>query len=130
MPRINILDKSVYSLIAAGEVIDKPSSVVKELMENSIDSGATNIIIEIQNGGIDSIRVSDDGCGIEKEQLTIAFMPHSTSKIKEPEDLYNIGTLGFRGEALSTIASGVGDPYFARISFSRDPPLTPILIGI
>ena len=105
MPKINILDKSVYSLIAAGEVIDKPSSVVKELMENAIDAGSSKITIEIKNGGIDYIRVTDDGCGIDEKEMPIAFMPHTTSKIKNAEDLYNIGTLGFRGEALSTITA-------------------------
>jgi len=105
MPKINILDKSVYNLIAAGEVIDKPASVVKELLENSIDAGASNISIEIKEGGIDYIRVSDNGCGINEEDLQVAFMPHATSKIKETDDLYNIGTLGFRGEALSTITA-------------------------
>ena len=105
MPKINILDKSVYNLIAAGEVIDKPASVVKELIENSIDAGATSIVVEIKNGGIDYIKVSDDGCGISQEDMHIAFLPHTTSKIKTAEDLYNIGTLGFRGEALSTITA-------------------------
>jgi len=105
MPKINILDKSVYNLIAAGEVIERPSSVVKELVENSIDAGATNITIEIQDGGISYIKVSDDGCGITKEDMHIAFLPHTTSKIKNADDLYNIGTLGFRGEALSTITA-------------------------
>ncbi len=105
MPKINILDKSVYSLIAAGEVIDKPASVVKEMLENSIDAGASSVVIEIKGGGIDYIRVTDDGCGISANDMPIAFMPHTTSKILNAEDLYNISTLGFRGEALSTITA-------------------------
>ncbi|MBE5734968.1 MAG: DNA mismatch repair endonuclease MutL [Clostridiales bacterium] len=105
MPKINILDKSVYSLIAAGEVIEKPASVVKELLENSIDAGSHNIELEIKGGGIDYVRVTDDGCGIAKEDMSVAFMPHTTSKILNAEDLYNISTLGFRGEALSTITA-------------------------
>ncbi len=105
MPKINVLDKSVYSLIAAGEVIDKPASVVKELVENSIDAGASSISIEIKEGGIEYIRVTDDGCGIAGDEMSVAFMPHATSKIKNADDLYNIGTLGFRGEALSTITA-------------------------
>ncbi len=105
MSKINVLDKSVYSLIAAGEVIEKPASVVKELLENSIDAGSTNVVIEIKNGGIDYIRVADNGCGITKDDMPIAFMPHSTSKILNIDDLYNISTLGFRGEALSTITA-------------------------
>lgn len=105
MGKINILDKTIFNRIAAGEVVEKPASVVKELVENSIDSGATNISIEILNGGIDRIRVSDNGCGIEKSDLSKAFMPHATSKIATLEDLNKIGTLGFRGEALASIAS-------------------------
>ncbi len=105
MSKINILDKSIYSLIAAGEVVERPRSIVKELLENSIDAGATNIVIEITNGGLESIKVSDNGCGIAKEDLQAAFLPHATSKISKAEDLEHIGTLGFRGEALSTIAA-------------------------
>ena len=104
MSKINILDKEIFNLIAAGEVVEKPASVVKELVENSIDAGANHIIIEIKNGG-KYIRVSDNGCGIEKEDLPKAFMPHATSKIAKKEDLEKIGTLGFRGEALSSIAA-------------------------
>ena len=105
MPKINILDKSVYSLIAAGEVIDKPSSVVKELMENAIDAGSTMISVEVKDGGTTFISVSDNGCGMQQEDMKIAFLPHTTSKISTVDDLYNIGTLGFRGEALSTITA-------------------------
>lgn len=105
MPNINILDKSIFNRIAAGEVVEKPASVVKELVENSIDAGAKFISIEIVGGGIKKIRVTDDGCGMNKENLPKAFLPHATSKISCLEDLDKIGTLGFRGEALSSIAS-------------------------
>ena len=105
MSKINILDKEVYNKIAAGEVVEKPASVVKELVENSIDAGATNISIEILDGGITKIKVIDNGCGIEKDDFPKVFLAHATSKVKSIEDLSNIGTLGFRGEALSSIAS-------------------------
>ncbi len=105
MSKINVLDKSIFNLIAAGEVVEKPASVVKELVENSIDAGATHISIEIQNGGVRKIKVVDDGCGIEKDDLTKAFLPHATSKVKTIDDLGHIGTLGFRGEALSSISA-------------------------
>ena len=105
MPRINVLDKKTAELIAAGEVVDRPASIVKELLENSIDSGADSITIEIQNGGKTYIRVSDNGCGIEKEDLPKAILRHATSKISSEEDLNNISTLGFRGEALASIAA-------------------------
>lgn len=104
MSKINLLDKEIFNLIAAGEVVEKPASIVKELVENSIDAGANNITIEVKNGGR-YIRVSDNGCGIEKDDLSKAFMPHATSKIAKKEDLEKIGTLGFRGEALSSIAA-------------------------
>lgn len=105
MSKINILDKDVYNKIAAGEVVEKPASVVKELVENSIDSGATNISIEIIDGGITRIKVIDNGCGIEKDDFHKVFLAHATSKVKTIDDLASIGTLGFRGEALSSIAS-------------------------
>lgn len=101
---INILDSSVYNRIAAGEVVERPSSVVKELVENSIDSGATKIEVAVADGG-KYIRVSDNGCGIAYDELRTAFLPHATSKIREIKDLDAIGTLGFRGEALPSIAS-------------------------
>ena len=104
MSKINILDKEIFNLIAAGEVVEKPASVVKEIVENSIDAGADHITIEVKNGG-KYIRVSDNGCGIEKDDLVKAFMPHATSKIASKDDLEKIGTLGFRGEALSSIAA-------------------------
>lgn len=105
MSKINILDKIVSNRISAGEVVEKPASVVKELIENSIDAGADKIVIEIEEGGIKSISILDNGSGIEKDDIKLAFMPHATSKIKNVEDLDNIATLGFRGEALASIAS-------------------------
>ncbi len=102
---INVLDISVANLIAAGEVVDRPASVVKELFENSVDAGAMKITVEIQHGGITFIRVTDNGCGIEKEDLPLAILRHATSKIATAEDLAEIGTLGFRGEALAAISS-------------------------
>ena len=102
---INVLDSSIYNRISAGEVVEKSASVVKELVENSIDAGAKHITVEITGGGIDKIRVIDDGAGIEKDDLKKAFLPHATSKISCAEDLETIYTLGFRGEALASIAS-------------------------
>ncbi|MBP5193866.1 MAG: ATP-binding protein, partial [Clostridia bacterium] len=103
--KINVLDKKVYNRIAAGEVVERPFSVVKELVENSIDAGAGNIKISIWNGGKDRVEIEDDGCGIEKSELFKALLPHATSKIADICDLDNIMTLGFRGEALASIAS-------------------------
>ena len=105
MKRINLLDEHTSNKIAAGEVVERPSSVVKELMENSIDAGAKNITIEIEEGGIALIRVIDDGHGIHKDDIKKAFLPHATSKIKDVDDIFSIITLGFRGEALPSIAS-------------------------
>ncbi len=105
MGKINVLSFAVANLIAAGEVVDRPSSVIKELLENSIDSGAKQITVEIKNGGITYMRVSDNGCGIEADDLPIAIKRHATSKIKTSDDLMKILTLGFRGEALAAIAS-------------------------
>ena len=105
MSKINILDPSIYNLIAAGEVVERPASVIKELVENSIDAGAKNITIEIKDGGTTFMQVSDDGSGIDESDFKSAFLPHATSKIKEAKDLDSIFTLGFRGEALASIAS-------------------------
>ena len=105
MKRINILDEHTSNKIAAGEVVERPSSVVKELIENSIDAEAKNITIEIEEGGCSLIRIIDDGNGIHKDDIKKAFMPHATSKIKDVEDIYSILTLGFRGEALASIAA-------------------------
>ena len=105
MAKINILDSSIYNRIAAGEVVDRPYSVVKEFVENSLDAGAKNISVHIERGGKDLISVSDDGTGIEKSELRAAFLPHATSKIAKVEDLDLIRTLGFRGEALASISA-------------------------
>lgn len=105
MGRINLLNKETSELIAAGEVIERPCSVIKELIENSIDSGADNITVEIKNGGISYIRVTDNGCGMSAEDVPVAFLRHATSKITSKEDLNSICTLGFRGEALASICA-------------------------
>ncbi len=105
MGKINVLSFEVANLIAAGEVVDRPASVIKELMENSIDAGAKKITVEIKNGGVSYMRVSDDGCGMEPEDMPLALKRHATSKIATAEDLAAIFTLGFRGEALAAIAS-------------------------
>ena len=105
MGKINVLDFEIANLIAAGEVVERPSSVMKELIENSIDSGATSIVAEIKNGGVSLIRVSDNGCGMDRDDLPVAIKRHATSKIRTRDDLDGITTLGFRGEALAAISS-------------------------
>ncbi len=105
MPKIQVLSQEVADKIAAGEVAERPSAVVKELVENAIDAGATSIEVEIRKGGVEYIRVCDNGCGIEPDQAETAFLRHATSKLKTIDDLYSIGTMGFRGEALSSICA-------------------------
>jgi hypothetical protein len=104
MPQIRQLSPSVVNKIAAGEVIERPASVVKELLENAVDAGATRIDVTVAQGGAELIRVVDNGCGIAADQLPLAVAPHATSKISEADDLFRVGTLGFRGEALASIA--------------------------
>jgi len=111
-----LLDKDTINRIAAGEVIERPASVVKELLENAIDSGASSITIEIKDGGNLLIRVTDNGCGIDKSELKIAFLRHATSKIKTADDLMNIRSLGFRGEALSSISAIARTEIISKIS--------------
>ena len=105
MPKIVQLSSHVADLIAAGEVVERPASVVKELVENAIDAGATRVTIEIQNGGMTFIRISDNGCGMSPEDARTAFLRHATSKIRNKDDLAAISTLGFRGEALAAISA-------------------------
>ena len=105
MGKIQVLDQVTIDKIAAGEVIERPASVIKELTENAIDAGATAVTVEIKEGGISLMRIADNGCGIAGEDVRAAFLRHSTSKIRSAEDLFRIASLGFRGEALSSIAA-------------------------
>ncbi|GHU58264.1 DNA mismatch repair protein MutL [Clostridia bacterium] len=118
MSKINVLDRSVYELIAAGEVIERPASVVKELIENSVDAAAKSITVEIRGGGIEYLRVTDDGCGIHCDDVPNAFVRHATSKVREAADLTSIYTLGFRGEALASVAA------VARVEMLTKPRVT------
>ena len=103
MPRIRQLSTSVITKIAAGEVIERPASVAKELLENAVDAGSTRIDVEIEQGGAELIRLVDDGCGIDADDLPLAFANHATSKLQGADDLFRVGTLGFRSEALESI---------------------------
>ena len=105
MAKIQVLDKHVAELIAAGEVVERPASVIKELMENTIDAGAKHVTVEIRDGGVTYMRITDDGCGIHREDVPTAFLRHATSKVRSESDLNAIGTLGFRGEALASVAA-------------------------
>ncbi len=105
MPNIEVLDKETIDKIAAGEVVDRPASIVKEMLENAIDARATSVTVEIKDGGISLIRITDNGCGIAKEDIRLAFLRHATSKIRNIEDLISVSSLGFRGEALSSISA-------------------------
>ena len=105
MAQIHVLDKHVAELIAAGEVVERPASVIKELMENTIDAGAKHVTVEIRDGGVTYMRITDDGCGIHREDVATAFLRHATSKVRTEDDLNAIGTLGFRGEALASVAA-------------------------
>src|SRR5438477_3060633 len=116
MPRIRQLPPTVVTKIAAGEVIERPASVVKELLENAIDAGAKRIEIDLDQGGAELIRVVDDGCGIAADDLPLTFASHATSKLNTAEDLFRIATLGFRGEALASIG-GV-----AQVTLQSRPP--------
>src|SRR5438067_2396723 len=116
MPRIQQLPPLVVNKIAAGEVIERPASVVKELLENAVDAGARRIDVEVEQGGGELIRVADDGCGVVADDLPLAFASHATSKLSDADDLFRIGTLGFRGEALASVGG------IAQVLLQSRPP--------
>src|SRR6266566_4673062 len=119
MGRIQQLPSSVVTKIAAGEVIERPASVLKELLENAVDAGSTRIDVDIEQGGAELIRIVDNGCGIVAEDLPLAFSSHATSKLANADDLFRIGTLGFRGEALASIGG------IAQVTLQSRPPEQP-----
>src|SRR5215470_12154338 len=119
MGRIQQLPSSVVTRIAAGEVIERPASVVKELLENAVDAGSTRVDVDVEGGGVEFVRVVDNGCGIEADDLPLAFASHATSKLADADDLFRIRTLGFRGEALASIG-GV-----AQVTLQSRPPDRP-----
>src|SRR5437764_14283367 len=119
MARIQQLSPLVVSQIAAGEVIERPASVLKEILENSIDAGSSRIDVEIDQGGLECLRVVDNGCGIDADDLALAFAPHATSKLRSADDLVRIGTLGFRGEGLASIGG------IAQVTLQSRPPNLP-----
>ena len=122
MPHIQQLESHVADLIAAGEVVERPASVVKELVENAVDAGSSAVVVEIRRGGMGMIRVTDNGCGIAPEELPTAFLRHATSKLRTEEDLGKIGTLGFRGEALAAISAVSRVDILTRPARRREPP--------